>query len=246
MTSSSTIKVSHLNTRLPSPTLPIVLRTIQPSDAARLAALLSDPSNASDPNAAPLSATAASELIARQRLSASVPTVIDTARSGSVGGGGGSAVIISGPSRVNMVIELLLPDAASSSSSSSSSTPLVIGLGGYGAIKELVRDGRKMRAGDVGAMIDPEYRGKGYATEAMRLAIDWAFADATTGSGGGLQLDLVTVTTLEDNVAMVKLAEDRLGLKGRDTRRARGDEGAEGNTEVYYELTKKDWQEVSL
>ncbi|KAM3559772.1 hypothetical protein MY1884_003271 [Beauveria asiatica] len=237
MTSSSTIEVSHLNTRLASPTLPIVLRTIQPSDAARLAALLSDPSNApADPNAVPLSATAASELIARQRLSASVPTVIDTARGG---------VIIDGPSRVNMAIELLLPDAASSSSSSSS--PLIIGLGGFGAIKELVRDGRKIRAGDVGAMIDPEYRGKGYATEAMRLAIDWAFADATTGSGGGgLQLDLVTVTTLEDNVAMVKLAEDRLGLKGRDTRRACEEEGAEGKTEVYYELTKKDWQEVSL
>ncbi|EJP65737.1 Acyl-CoA N-acyltransferase [Beauveria bassiana ARSEF 2860] len=228
MTGSSTIEVSHLDTRLPSPTLPIVLRTIQPSDAARLAALLSDPGNASDPNAAPLSATTASELIARQRLSASVPTVVDTAR---------GAVIISGPSRVNMVIELL-PDTASSSSSSP--PPLVIGLGGYGAIKELVRDGKTIRAGDVGAMIDPEYRGKGYATEAMRLAIDWAFAEAT-GGGGGLQLDLVTVTTLEDNVAMVKLAEDRLGLKGRGTRRACGEEGAEGKTEVYYELTKEDW-----
>ncbi|KAH8718686.1 putative N-acetyltransferase YnaD [Beauveria bassiana] len=228
MTGSSTIEVSHLDTRLPSPTLPIVLRTIQPSDAARLAALLSDPGNASDPNAAPLSATTASELIARQRLSASVPTVVDTAR---------GAVIISGPSRVNMAIELL-PDTASSSSSSS--PPLVIGLGGYGAIKELVRDGKTIRAGDVGAMIDPEYRGKGYATEAMRLAIDWAFAEAT-GGGGGLQLDLVTVTTLEDNVAMVKLAEDRLGLKGRGTRRACGEEGAEGKTEVYYELTKEDW-----
>ncbi|KAF1737658.1 hypothetical protein CRV24_003280 [Beauveria bassiana] len=218
MTGSSTIEVSHLDTRLPSPTLPIVLRTIQPSDAARLAALLSDPGNASDPNAAPLSATTASELIARQRLSASVPTVVDTAR---------GAVIISGPSRVNMAIELL-PDTASSSSSSS--PPLVIGLGGYGAIKELVRDGKTIRAGT----------GKGYATEAMRLAIDWAFAEAT-GGGGGLQLDLVTVTTLEDNVAMVKLAEDRLGLKGRGTRRACGEEGAEGKTEVYYELTKEDW-----
>ncbi|KAM3464821.1 hypothetical protein MY5147_007612 [Beauveria neobassiana] len=233
MTGSSTIEVSHLDTRLPSPTLPIVLRTIQPSDAARLAALLSDPGNASDPNAAPLSVTAASELIVRQRLSASVPTVVDTAR----GGGGGGAVIISGPSRVNMVIELL-PDTASS-------LPLVIGLGGYGAIKELVRDGKTIRAGDVGAMIDPEYRGKGYATEAMRLAIDWAFAEAT-GGGGGLQLDLVTVTMLEDNVAMVKLAEDRLGLKGRGTRRACGEEGAEGKTEVYYELTKEDWQRMCL
>ncbi|KAM0669923.1 hypothetical protein MY8738_000021 [Beauveria namnaoensis] len=236
MTGSSTIEVSHLDTRLPSPTLPIVLRTIQPSDAARLAALLSDPGNASDPNAAPLSATTASELIARQRLSASVPTVVDTAR------GGAGAVIISGPSRVNMVIELL-PDTASSSSSSP--PPLVIGLGGYGAIKELVRDGKTIRAGDVGAMIDPEYRGKGYATEAMRLGIDWAFAEAT-GGGGGLQLDLVTVTTLEDNVAMVKLAEDRLGLRGRGTRRACGEEGAEGKTEVYYELTKEDWQRMCL
>ncbi|KAM3511687.1 hypothetical protein MY11210_004644 [Beauveria gryllotalpidicola] len=210
MTGSSTIEVSHLNTRLPSPTLPIVLRTTQPSDAARLAALLSDPGNTSDPNAAPLSATTASELIARQRLSASVPTVIDTAAAAA----GRRVVVVAAR----------------------------YWFGGYGAITELVRDGKTIRAGDVGAVIDPAYRGKGYATEAMRLAIDWAFAEAARG---GLQLDLVTVTTLEDSVAMVRLAEDKLGLKGRGTRRPCREGHAEGKMEVYYELIKEDWQEVA-
>ncbi|OAA81158.1 Acyl-CoA N-acyltransferase [Akanthomyces lecanii RCEF 1005] len=219
MASQSTTEVSHLDARLVSKTLPIVLRTIQPADAARFAAILSDPANASDPHAKPLDAATAAAIIAKQRESAAAPTVLDLA----------TDAVLSGPSRINMVVELL-------------DGHHVIGLGGYGAIKNWVRDGKPLRAGDVGAMIDPAHRGKGYATEAIRLAVDWAFAPAREG---GLQLDLVTITTGEDNAAMVKLADEKLGLKGKGTRRPSQEEGGEGVTEVYYELTKKDWQEVS-
>lgn len=223
MTSQNPNEVSHLHTRLASKTLPIVLRTTQPADAARFSAILSDPSNASDPNAKPLDVARAQTIIAAQRESASVPTVLDPV----------AGKVVSGPGRVNMVVELLPEDG---------SAGLVIGLGGYGAIKDWVRDGRKIRAGDVGAMIDPAYRGKGYATEAIRLGIDWAF---TPVSEGGPQLDLVTITTTEDNAPMVKLANEKLGLKGRGTRRASPEEGAESTVELYWELTKNDWQEIS-
>lgn len=225
MASQSTTEVSHLDTRLVSQTLPIVLRTIQPGDAARFAAILSDPANASDPHAKPLDAAAAAAIIAKQRQSAAAPTVLDAA----------TGAVVGGPGRVNMVVELLLDGGQQRH---------VIGLGGYGAIKDRVRDdGRPpLRAGDVGAMIDPAHRGKGYATEAIRLAVGWAFAPA---SEGGLQLDLVTITTEADNAAMVKLADEKLGLRGRGTRRPSPEEGGQGVTEVYYELTKKDWQKVS-
>ncbi|KAJ2977548.1 hypothetical protein NQ176_g4311 [Zarea fungicola] len=118
----------------------------------------------------------------------------------------------------------------------------VIGLGGYGAIKDWVRDGKSIRAGDVGAMIDPAHRGRGYATEAFRLAINWAF---TSAREGGPQLDLVTITTGEGNGAMIRLADEKLGLKGKGTRRNSPEQGAEDTIELYYELTKEDWQTVS-
>ncbi|TQV96163.1 Acyl-CoA N-acyltransferase [Cordyceps javanica] len=224
----ATLEVSHLDTRLASTTLPIVLRTTQPADAARFAAILSDPANGSDPHARPLDAATAASIIDKQRASAAVPTVLDRS----------TGRVVSGPGRLNMVVELLRrprPD------DDDDEPPLVIGLGGYGAIKDWVRGGAPLRAGDVGAMIDPAHRGKGYAAEAIRLAVDWAF---TPAAEGGPQLDLVTITTGEDNAAMIRLAEHKLGLKGRGTRRASEEKGQEGVAEMYYELTKKDWQDV--
>lgn len=228
MASQSTIEVSHLDTYLPSPTLPIVLRTTQPGDAARFAAILSDPANGSDPHARAVDAASAASLIAKQRASAAVPTVLDVA----------THTVLRGPGRVNMVVELLRGGGGGGGDQH----PLVIGLGGFGAIKDWVRDGRPLRAGDVGAMMDPAHRRRGYAAEAIRLAIAWAF---TPAEDGGPQLDLVTITTTEDNAAMVRLAEDKLGLRGRGTRRASEEEGTEPTTEMYYELTKQDWQAVS-
>lgn len=222
MANTTTTEVSHLHTRLVSPTLPIVLRTCEIADAPRFSAILSDPANDTDPNARKLDVAAATAALTKMRESATTPTILNA---------DGTAVL-SGPGRVNMVVELLREN----------DDPLVIGLGGYGCIKDWVRDGKAIRAGDVGAMIDPAYRGKGYATEAIRLAMDWAF---TPVSESGPQLDLVTITTLADNAAMVRLADDKLGLKSYGTRKASDEKGHEAQFEMYYELNKKDWQEVS-
>ncbi|PWI67175.1 hypothetical protein PCL_04337 [Purpureocillium lilacinum] len=241
------LQASHLDTRLASPSLPIVLRTITPGDAASMSALLSAPENAADPNARPLTPDRCAANIARQRADASVPSVLDPADPRRV---------LSGPSRVNMAVVVLsprqggttsaghgqddapLPDGEATAAEEESDETM-IGLGGYGAIKNWVRDGKPLRAGDVGVMLDPAHRGRGYAAEAMRLAIDWAF---TPVSAGGPQLDLVTVTTLADNEPMVRLAEDKLGLRGRGVRRPA--EHGEPAGELYYELTAEEWKQL--
>ncbi|KAL3955784.1 hypothetical protein ACCO45_011347 [Purpureocillium lilacinum] len=224
------LQASHLDTRLASPSLPIVLRTITPGDAASMSALLSAPENAADPNARPLTPDRCAANIARQRADASVPSVLDPADPRRV---------LSGPSRVNMAVVVLsprqggttsaghgqddapLPDGEATAAEEESDETM-IGLGGYGAIKNWVRDGKPLRAGD-----------------AMRLAIDWAF---TPVSAGGPQLDLVTVTTLADNEPMVRLAEDKLGLRGRGVRRPA--EHGEPAGELYYELTAEEWKQL--
>jgi RimJ/RimL family protein N-acetyltransferase len=53
----------------------------------------------------------------------------------------------------------------------------VIGLSGFGGIDEIEKDGVKKRFADVGAMLDPEYRGNGYAVEAFRLSIEFALSE---------------------------------------------------------------------
>lgn len=116
----------------------------------------------------------------------------------------------------------------------------VIGLGGFGAIKDWERDGRKIRAGDVGVMMDPAYKRRGYGVEAMRMGINWAF---TPTSEGGPQLDLVTITTMEDNASMLKLVDEKLGLQGKGI--ARPAEFDENKQEIYYELTKEDWENIN-
>lgn len=113
----------------------------------------------------------------------------------------------------------------------------IIGLGGFGAIKDWEREGRKIRAGDAGVVIDEKYRGKGYAVEAMKLAIDWAF---TPVADGGPQLDIVTVTTTATNKAMLALTDDKLGLRGKGV--LRDHEFGDPAGEMYYELTAEEWK----
>ena len=208
----------HLNSRLESKTLPITLHNTELKDAVRFSAILSAPENDSDPAASKMDISRAEDIITKQREFATQPTIL-----------GDDGQVASGPSRVNMVVEL----------TSAEGNGTVIGLGGYGAIKDWTRDGRKVRAGDAGVMIDPAYRGKGYASEAMKLAIDWAFTPVSTG---GPQLDLVTVTTLEGNAPMIKLTDEKLGLKGLGCRRESPEEDADGAIEMYYELTKELWE----
>ncbi|KPM35079.1 hypothetical protein AK830_g11495 [Neonectria ditissima] len=205
----------HIDTLLESKNLPITLRNLEFKDAPAFARLLSDPRNASDPNIKPMEIPTAQTVIARMRESAAEPTVYDA-----------RGKVVAGPSRVNLVVVLASEEQAEGT---------VIGLGGYGAIKRLERNGATLRAGDVGALIDADYRGKGYATEAMKLAMDWGFASVAQG---GLQLDLVTLTTLADNEAVIKLIDGKLGLQGKSVTR---EAEVEGKMELYWELKKEDW-----
>ncbi|QYS93562.1 N-acetyltransferase domain-containing protein [Trichoderma simmonsii] len=214
-------EISHLDTIIPSPSNPLLfLRTIQPSDASAFSSILSSPSNKSDPHGKDIDIPTAELSISRMRESASKPTILDA-----------QGNVISGPSRVNMMLVLKSEDGNGET---------VIGLGGFGAIKDWERDGQKIRAGDVGAMLDPAYKRKGYGVEAMKMAINWAFLPAVEG---GPQLDLVTITTLEDNGPMVNLLNEKLGLTGKGI--SRPAEFDADKNEIYYELSKEDWRSIS-
>ncbi|KAK4081791.1 uncharacterized protein Triagg1_2532 [Trichoderma aggressivum f. europaeum] len=213
-------EISHLNTTIPSPSNPLLfLRTIQPSDASAFSSILSSPSNKSDPHGKDMDIATAESSISRMRESASKPTIIDA-----------QGNVMSGPSRVNMMLVLQSEDGNGET---------VIGLGGFGAIKDWERGGRTIRAGDVGAMLDPAYKRQGYGVEAMKMAINWAFLPAVEG---GPQLDLVTITTLEENGPMVKLLNDKLGLAGKGI--SRPAEFDADKNEIYYELSKEDWGSI--
>ena len=222
---SSHLQANHLHTRLESKSTPVFLRTITLDDAPFHAALLSDPANGADPNSKPMTEESSRGAITKQIASADVPTIYDE----------DLGRVLSGPSRVNMMVCLTEPDLPSSSGNGD----IIIGLGGYGAIKDWERDGKKIRAGDVGVLLDPKYRGKGYAVEAMKLAIEWAF---TPVSKGGPQLDLVTITTLEDNAAMVALTEQKLGQAGKGVLRPA--EFDENKQEKYWEVNAQQWKGI--
>ncbi|KAK2590425.1 hypothetical protein QQS21_011898 [Conoideocrella luteorostrata] len=214
---SETLRADHLHTHLGSKTKPIVLRTIQSQDAPSHSAILNASFPPSDPSSKGISVQRSRELIEAQRASAAVPTVLSP-----------DGLVVSGPGRVNMVVVLRAEDGQEGD--------VVIGLGGFGAIKDWERDGKKIRAGDVGVVIAEEYRGEGYALEAMKMAIDWAF---TPVKHGGPQMDLVTVTTLANNTAMLRLTDEKLGLKGKGV--LRDAEFGDPAGEMYYELTAEEW-----
>ncbi|CAO3691133.1 unnamed protein product [Umbelopsis ramanniana] len=102
----------------------------------------------------------------------------------------------------------------------------VIGLGGFGHI---ATEGTK-RIGDVGIMITPTARHKGYGVEAMKMAIDYAFQT--------LRLDQVTATMLAKNTPMRSLMDKQLKLTGitRDS---------EFGEEVFYSVLPEEWMQSS-
>lgn len=216
-----TIQAQHLHTRLESTALPIILRVVELADAPAHAALLTQDAQSDDPNAKAFDAATSEKLITGQRESASKPTVC-----------GADGRVVSGPGRVNMVVAL-------KKGGQQEGEEEVIGLGGFGAIKDWERNGKKVRAGDAGVVLTAEHRGKGYAVEAMKQAINWAF---TPVADGGPQLDIVTVTTLSDNTAMLNLTDEKLGLKGKGVLRPA--EFGHPQGEMYYEVTADEWKKL--
>ncbi|KAK2023556.1 acetyltransferase [Colletotrichum zoysiae] len=219
----STKQASHLPTVLRSPTHPILLRTLEPRDAAAVSAVLSDPENNKyDPHASAISPEVAAGVIGRMRESAAAPTVLDEA----------SGRVVSGPGRVNLLLVYVGDDDDDDDDDKEGEGGVGIGFAGFGGINEREREGGgKLRVGDVGAMVSPAYRGRGFATEAIRLAVEWGF---TRVEDGGPQFDRITATTVEANEPMVGLMERKFGWQ-----RVTG-AGKEG--EVTFEVGPEDWR----
>ncbi|KAI0012950.1 hypothetical protein F4779DRAFT_614111 [Xylariaceae sp. FL0662B] len=215
-THSSYSSYRHLPTTLPSQTHPhLLLRTLEPADAPALAALLSDPRNTAldGPPSKPMDVATAVAVIRRMRDSAARPTV------DGEGEGEGRVIGLGGFGSIKDV-----------------PVPVDEAGGGVVGVEESEGDKRGfLRVGDVGAMIEPAYRGRGLGAEAVRLAMEWGFRAARDG---GLQLDRVTATTLAANGPMVAVLERKMGWRGR---RKEGE--GQGAEEVEFAMTVAEWEE---
>ncbi|KAL0948169.1 hypothetical protein HGRIS_010781 [Hohenbuehelia grisea] len=214
---SSTHSASHLGTVLRSPTFPILLRNIEPGDAETMSTLFSDPRNAEhDPAVSAMTVSVASSAIGRMRESAAVPSILSLP----------AGDVVSGPGRVNLVVVYV-----------DSNTPevegVMIGFAGFGDIKTLQEGGKQVRVGDVGVMLNPDFRGKGYGVEAIKLSVEWGFRGILEG---GLQLDRITATMRTGNTAMVGLVEKKLGWQA--TKRL----GEGGQEELLYSVLPDAWK----
>jgi RimJ/RimL family protein N-acetyltransferase len=247
----ATTHADHLTTHLRSSKLPILLRNVEPRDAAAVAQLLSDPRNTDldmSVKETSMSVETAAAVIGRMRESATVPTVVSS----------DDGAVISGPGRVNLLVVYLGPLAPGEPQGEQQEVK-VIGLSGYGGIKTLeeelsssssasavgpvgeTRTKKITRIGDVGVMLDSEFRGRGFATEAIRLSVEWGFRSACEG---GLQLDKVTATTLARNAAMVGLIEGKLGWKGTRRPLEKDGEVVEGLDEMIYDVYPGNWKKM--
>ncbi|KAI0132123.1 acetyltransferase [Xylariales sp. AK1849] len=230
---------NHLPTILHSPSAPIILRSFEPEDNASLAQILSDPRNTeleADNIPRQMDLAAAASAVARMRDSASQPTVLSP-----------HGKVVRGPGRVNLVVVYLGDEGTDEGHDLRKKGGLVVGLGGFGSIKdvspatnepvpEVEGQAREfLRVGDVGAMINADYRGRGFAVEAVRLAMEWGFKQA---SDGGLQLDKITATTLAANEPMVAVLSRKIGWEGKAGPPAE----KEGMEEINYEMFAKEWE----
>ncbi|RFU35002.1 hypothetical protein B7463_g1313, partial [Scytalidium lignicola] len=206
-----------LDTVLTSTKHPIYLRCLRLSDAAAVAHILSNPENNKYErfsNREPMKIEEAETAINAMRKSASEEV----------------------PTRVNLVVVYTggresrsLPHEGNGSGGEEEEEEeeeeeIVIGLSGFGGI-DLI-DGK--RFADVGAMIEPEYRGRGYAFECLKLSIDFAFEK--------LKTDGVSCQTQEANAAMIGLLE-KLGWKGAVKQQP-------PLCDLRYEMSPEDWVEM--
>jgi RimJ/RimL family protein N-acetyltransferase len=123
------------------------------------------------------------------------------------------------PGRLNLVVvDLSTPEHK------------VEGLSGFGHIATL-EDGT--RSGNVGVMLNPEARGKGYGAEAIRLSVEWGFSQ---GVGFGEE----SVGTLERNAGMMRVIEKVLVPRGWKGERRKLESG---EWEWEYKISREGWEE---
>lgn len=118
----------------------------------------------------------------------------------------------------------------------------IVGLSGYGAVKyhddvngRVEIDGVKKRTeGNVGVMLNPEARGKGFGMEAFWMSVSWGFEKAG--------FDEVSVTMLESNKGMRGIMDKALksGFPAKLTKGVLVTDGIE-EVEMDYRLSIKDW-----
>lgn len=215
-----------LDTVLRSEKHPIYLRNPQVSDATAYARIFSNPENIKDEvstSEETMSVEDAERLITAMRKSAAEDV----------------------PTRVNFVVMYTGPLHSSEDGPGGKQNGngdhynddekegeergegIIIGVSGFGGI-DLI-DGK--RHADVGALIEPEYRRRGYALECFRLSIDFAFDK--------LKTEAVSCQTLAKNTAMVGLVTQKLGW----TETARTVTASHGE-EVRFEMSPEQWTEM--
>jgi RimJ/RimL family protein N-acetyltransferase len=208
--STSTPPTTYLNTELRSPTLPLLLRTPLPTDAPAIHALLTNPLNTaldkSESYGAPPPPTLAdiSSRITTWREAAASPL----------------------PQRLNLVVVDL--SVSKRITIDSPELGIVVGLGGFGWVHTL-EDGR--RSGNVGIMLSPEARGKGFGGEAIRLAVEWGFEVC------GFEEE--SLGMLERNRGMMKIVERVLvpmGWKGEERKLLEN-----GEWECNFKISREEW-----
>lgn len=186
-----------LDTKLYSPKLPLLLRNPELNDAKAFAAILSNPAN-----------TEFDPMCSPDPIPESKALEIITAMR--------TSAAESIPSRVNLVI-VLLPSTGADEAGQ------LIGLSGFGGIDEI----KGKRWADAGAMINPEFRGRGYAIESMRLSIEFALEK--------LSVEGISCEMLQMNLSMINLVEKRFGWVGKKS------EGKYGK-EIRYEIGRDEWE----
>lgn len=204
---------THQSTHIPSSTFPnLAVRFIGPRDGAPFADIISIP-GASVPDNTVIDEEWGHGAVRRiDDHAVQNPTVTDE-----------HGQVVRGPGKASLfIVEGIEP----------------IGIAGFGCIQTWEKDGKSVRAGDAGVVLRVDKRGKGYATEGMKLTLDFGAAPV---SEGGLQLDILTVTTLEDNKAMLKVIE-RLGF-GAERAVLRPAEFGKDKQEWYFEIPAAEWKE---